>query len=332
MSDNRGVELLKKLFEKFKAFLFSKDALIFLFFLLLSFSFWFANALNKNREANIYIPVRYSELPKDVVIANDIPYELKVNVRDEGLNLFAYTRKKILPLNIELPQAGIQNGYAKITSDQILNRLSHHLRPTTTILGFSPDSIAVQFEKLSQVSLPVALDIDIELEQQYFLNDSIKPQPAYITVYGNKDAIDTLSQVCTEHISLKHVKDSIIITSKLIQPQGTVLSSDYVQLAVHVENFTEQTVTIPVTFINVPQGYTIRSFPAEIEVKYHIGISQYNKAHDNIRALIDYKDILSNKQETQAVKVMNTPSKAFNVRTVPEEVKFTLEEQNSEQE
>ena len=328
MSDNQGIQILKNIWEKFKAFLFSKDALIFLFFLLLSFTFWFANALNKNRDANIEIPLRYTGIPQDVVISNKVPTEMKVGVKDEGLNLFAYTRKRILPLNIDIPPASIKSGYMKMTSDQILNRLSHHLRPTTTILNFNPDSIVVTFERLDSVILPIKLISDIELAHQHIFSDSIQINPEHITAYGTKESLDSLKKIYTEPIRFTNLGDSVSITVPLVSTPGVSYSANETEVKINVEMFTEKKVQLPVTFVNVPSKFSIRSFPAFIEVRYNIGLSQYNTPQDKITVFIDYNDIKKSNQEKLKVKVQSHSPKIFNIRTLPEEIEFIIEERN----
>lgn len=328
MSDNRRKEIFKNIIRKFKAFIFSKDALIFLFFLVLSFTFWFANALNKNREANITIPIRYSGLPKDMVIANEAPSEIRVGVKDEGMNLFAYTRKRILPLNIEFYQTSIKNGYLNMTSDQILNRLSHHLRPTTTILNFNPDSIYVVFEKLDMAKLPVVLNAEIDLAQQYIFSDSVHVVPDRITVYGTKEALDTLKEIQTQYIHLEKVKDSISTNVQLVPIEGVNFSEEEVRVVANVEMFTQKSITLPVTFINVPPTLTIKALPAEVNVSYNISTSQYAYPQEDIEVIVDYNDIKSNDLGKQKLKVINDSSKIFSVRTSPETIEYILEERN----
>ncbi|NDV45956.1 YbbR-like domain-containing protein [Paludibacter sp. 221] len=328
MSENRGIQVLKDILRWFKAFLFSKDALSFLFFLLLSAGFWFVNAVNKDRDANITVPLRYSGLPQGLTISNHPPEEIKIGVRDEGLNLFSYSRKKLQPLNIDLSQADTtkSSGIMKISSEKLVSRFSGYLQPTTTITNFPSDTIFVQYEKQDAVVLPVRLNADIELAQQYILSDSIQVTPGYITAYGTKEVLAKLKEVQTEPLDLKQLKDSVLRSCRLLPVEFVSFSVNEVTVKINVEMFTEKKVEIPVKIINAPEDIQIKSFPALVNVTYNIGLSHYNTVYDDVEVILDYNDIKRNNQGKQKIKIKNNSSKIFNIRVMPDEVEFILKE------
>ena len=66
-----------------KNFLFSivnREFLIFLFFLIVSGTFWLLMALNETVEREFEVPVSLVGVPKDVVITTDIQDTLKVTL------------------------------------------------------------------------------------------------------------------------------------------------------------------------------------------------------------------------------------------------------------
>ncbi|MDL2290260.1 YbbR-like domain-containing protein [Paludibacteraceae bacterium OttesenSCG-928-F17] len=300
--------------------------MIFLFFLLLSGAFWFVNATNKSRNTNIIVPIRYVDIPNDVSITNSPPQEIKVNVRDQGRNLFSYSRSRILPLNIELSDAKTAKGTIKFTPEQLHAKLGYILHPSTTILGFAPDSLIIQYEGLQSATLPVKVDLRVEPDQQYILADSVSIYPTTVDVFGTKEVLDTLKAIRTKYTELKKISEPTIINIPLIQPAGTKLSTDQIEVRVDVEMFTERKVQLPVTFLNQPAGYTLKSFPAFIDVTYNIPLSDYNTERDNITLYIDYNDIRRNNKEKQKVSIKADSPKIFNIRLSPEEVEFILEE------
>lgn len=329
MSDKQVKRFFKYLFRKIKAFLFTKDALIFLFFLLLSSTFWFVHVTNKNRETSIVVPIKYVDAPNDISIVNTPVSEIKLNIKDQGKNLFSYSKKRIYPLNIELSQATDEKGVIKFTSDQIHMRLTSVLRPTTSILSFSPDSIVVYYEKLASISLPIETNLTVEPAQQYILSDSIRIYPATITAFGKKEALDTFKSIKTVSKELKKVSESTTVTLPLIKPEGVNLSVSEIQAEVKVEMFTEKKMQLPVAFLNEPEGYTLKAFPASIDVTYNIAVSDYNTELDNIQLFVDYKSIKKNDQQKQKINITAASSKIFNIRLIPEEIEFILEEESA---
>ncbi len=328
MAGKEYIALLRDLAKKFKAFLFSKDALSFLFFLLLSTAFWFSNVANKPREANITVPIHYEALPAGFAVANHPVQEIRLTVRDEGLNLFTYNKRRLVPLNINLSEVAATGGQVKLSSEQILSRLSYYLYPTTSVIGFSPDSIFVQCEQLDAVTLPVRPRLNLKLAQQYVLSDSVAVSPAEVTVYGRHDVLSRLQAVETMPVDLLQLKDSVDMLVALQPVDSASLSVDEVRLRIGVEMFTEKRARVPVTFAHVPPGIAVRSFPAAVEVTYNIGLSHYGTPQDDVTVVLDYRDILANKQEKQPLHVISHSPRIFNVRVQPGEVEFVLEQQN----
>ena len=61
-----------------------RDFLVFVFFLLLSFSFWYLNGLSKELSANINYPVRYINPPKNRVLLGSLPPKLALSIKEIG--------------------------------------------------------------------------------------------------------------------------------------------------------------------------------------------------------------------------------------------------------
>ena len=96
------------LFQIFKAvrnFLFgwmNREFLIFLFFLLLSGTFWLLMALNETYEREVEVPVQLVEIPKNIVLTSDTTTNVRVMVHDKGFSLLAYLYgNKIHAINVK---------------------------------------------------------------------------------------------------------------------------------------------------------------------------------------------------------------------------------------
>ena len=74
----------------FLLILLSKEFLVFLFFLFISGIFWLLMSLNETFEKEVVIPLRMTNIPKNVVVINDISPTLKVTLRDKGYTIGGY--------------------------------------------------------------------------------------------------------------------------------------------------------------------------------------------------------------------------------------------------
>ena len=324
MAESSQIRILRIYLVKLKTFFKSKNVLSFLFFLCLSTVFWFVNALGKERETSMSLPIRYTGIPQNILITNDPVSQLTLSVKDEGNNLLSYFSKKTLPLVVELDQTFYEKGKIIITSDELLSKITKHLLPSTVVKTISPDTILIQYEKLSTKTLPVRIDGNIELAKQYTFSEAIRIEPAEITVFAPKYILDTMTCVRTELLKQHNVKDSLTLTAKLEPVKLLRFSTDEVKISIFSEKFTEKTIKVPISFINCPSNLVIRTFPTAVNVKFNVGMSRFNDT-ENIKVVLDYKDI-TKESIKQKPKVITTNSYISNIQISPEEVEFVLEE------
>lgn len=325
MADNSGIKFLKYI-QKLKLFFLSKDILSFLFFLALSSGFWFFHALGKERETNILIPVRYVGIPLNVEIVNSPPTEISLNIKDQGLRLFDYSNNHLSPLTIDVTQNFKQKGEILINSDQLNSKIKHYLKSTTVVLDNRPDSILLQYERLSKKTVPVKLYSKIEFAHQYMLSDNIKLEPNRVNVFGPKKVLDTLKFVSTELLETKSLKDTTSYICKLKPIRLVHFSASKIKVKVCVEPFTERKVQIPITILNCPGNLSIRTFPAFVRVVYTVGLSHFNfLSQSDIVVYLDYNDLKINQQSKQLLKIKNNTSQISNIRISPHEVEFIME-------
>ncbi|MDD3322416.1 MAG: YbbR-like domain-containing protein [Paludibacter sp.] len=329
MAENSDRKLFRFYIQKLKSFFFSKDILSFLLFLALSATFWFVNALGKERDTTITIPLRYIGVPQNIAITNNPPTEIKLNVKDQGVKLFAYTQESFTPLTIDLSRTFYQKGEILITSDQINGRIKRymHLQPSTIILEVQPDSILVQYEKLAMKTIPIEFVAKLELAHQYILSNKIQLEPSSVTVFGPKNIIDSLKTIKTEFKELKSLNDTNIFNCKLKPINSVKYSTDEIKVSVFVELFTEKKITLAITNINCPENLSIRTFPAFVNATYSVGLSHFNSIDPKaIQVYIDYNDLKKSKESKQKLKIINTSANISNLRITPQEVEFILEE------
>lgn len=327
MAENSVIKLLRYYMQKLKSFFLSKDILSFSLFVALSAAFWFVNALGKERETNINIPVRYVGVPQNVAITNSPPTLISISVKDQGLRLFSYSRRNLTPLTIDLSRVFYEKGDIVITSDQLSGRIGRYIQPTTIVLGIKPDSILVQYQKLSVKKLPIELNANIELATQYMLSNEIQIEPSHVTVFGPRQILDTLKSVRTEFVEFKNLNDTNVFRISLKPIESIRFSTKDTKVSLFVELFTEKTVQRPITFINCPDHLLIRAFPAFANLTFNVGLSHFNSLTENdIRVYLDYNELKAAKMNKHKLKVENNASYISNIRVSPDEVEFLLEQ------
>ncbi len=327
MSEKPDRKRKRDLFWKIERRLFSKDALIFLFFLLLAGIFWFVQSLDKQRESSIRIPVDYMGIPEDIEIENKLPKQIVIKVRDEGMALLQYSRNTV-PLALDMDRAYFGKGEFVITADQLKNRLSRYVLPTTAVISIDPDTILVKYHKLSTATLPIKVKSDIGFASQYILSKEVEVSPTKVKVFGPENVLDTMKAVYTEKVELRSLSDTTEVKAKLEKSKtGVKYAFEDVNLTFYVEMFTESKKEVPITVINVPDNINARIFPPSVQVSYNVGLSNFNRIKENdIQLVFDYNEAKESKRRRYKLKVINNSSFISNLRVSPDEVEFLLEE------
>lgn len=326
MSESSIKSLLGHYISKLKSFLFTKDVLSFFLFLILSFGFWFVNMLDKERETEIVIPLRYSGMPQQFEITRSNVSNLKIIVKDKGLNLFAYSDSKLKALTIDLNRNFNERGEVVLTNDEMRTKLMKYLLPSTSILEIKPDSLILHYEKLASKKLPIKLNGKIETAHQYILSDEVLIEPAFITVYGPKRIIDKLTEIYTVVQNIKELDEDIQQDVKLQRIKDVRFSSDDVKLSIFAEMFTEKEINFPVKVLNCPENLIVRTFPTQIKLTFNVGLSHFKTISiDDVDVFVDYNKILKNNTGKQRVNIENKVSYISNIRLDKEEVEYIIE-------
>ena len=143
-----GTNILQDGFiKKLKGFL-NKDIAVFAFFLLLSFVFWYLNALSKVTESEIKYSAKYINIPKERVIVADEPVILTLTVKGTGYSIvnLKLTYRQI-PLAIDLSTLSYKRvlgsrdlNYFLLTSG-ITKNLSSLLKTGCEVTSIKPDTL-----------------------------------------------------------------------------------------------------------------------------------------------------------------------------------------------
>lgn len=327
MSEKSRTKQTKDIFWKVERRIFSKDALIFLVFLVLAGIFWFVNSLDKQRETALRIPIDYMGIPEDIEIESKLPKQIVIKVRDEGLALMQYNKRNTVPLALDMDRVYFGKGEFVITADQLKNRLSRYVLPSTAVLSINPDTISVKYHRLSNKTLPIKVKSNISFASQYILSNDILVKPTSVKVFGPQNILDTMKAVYTEKVELRSLSDTAQVKAKLESNKSVRYAFDDVTLDIFVEMFTEGKKQLPVTIINDPGKTNVRIFPPTVNVSYNVGLSNFNKIKDNdIQIVFDYNEAKETKRRHYKLKIVNNSQYISNIRVSPEDVEFLLED------
>ena len=314
--------------QKIKTSLFSREVLIFLFFVLLSSVLWILHSLSKVTEIKIIVPITYTGIPENIEVIDNLPSSINVKIKDQGSNLVAYIFYKIkTPININLESKfSNETGQAYLLPKDLKKKVLYYIDPTATLIEINPDTILIKYVHLYKKNIPVKIAGTITLAQQYMLSENITITPSQVSVYGRKSVLDTLRYVYTKQVNLQHINDTINQKISIQTIPNLKYNTSTVSLFIPVEMYTEKILTIPITTKHIPSNIQVRTFPSIAKVTCRIGLSRFNDLSTNdFDVSVDYMDIVKNKTGKQILNTYTSATYISNLQVTPKEVEFILE-------
>ncbi len=311
---------------------FNKKLLVFLFFLVVSTIFWFLSMLGKDYTTDMRYPVRYTNFPENKVLVGELPENLILNVRGNGYTLLRYRlSSRLLPIifdvnSFSLNRVSDESDTFFILSSVAKSKISGQLGADIEINEILPDTLFFHFSEVVSRKLPVKADLQIEFRRQYMQSGPVALDPDTVTVSGPESVMDTLELVFTEPLAKEQV-DRTVVTDVLLRPEKYLrFSEESVRVNVPVEQFTEASITVPIETVNVPEGFVLKIFPAEIRVSYLVPLSYYEKVRrQQFQAYVDYEILLKEELRRLPVNLSRYPDFIRGMRFSPQTVDFIIE-------
>ena len=131
-----------------------RDGVVFIFFLFLSFIFWYLNSLGKEIESGVRYNVKYTNLPKESLISEEPPCRLNLFLKGPGYSILKLkVSGKRTPLEIDISKVS----YKRVPGSKTLNyfivtsgltkSFSVQLRPVCEIISIKPDTLFFTLQK-----------------------------------------------------------------------------------------------------------------------------------------------------------------------------------------
>ncbi|CAN5274269.1 YbbR-like domain-containing protein [soil metagenome] len=286
----------------------SRNTAILLLCMGIAFFLWLLIKLSDNYTWHVPVTLVYSNLPDNRVPVRDLPTKSEVMVHTTGLKLIL-ARFRIINITLPIPYKE-NKAHPYVLGRNLQNELASEMPPGYQLLGFSPDTIFLQFDKKVTKKVPVKLNGKVTYAKQYEGRPAPIFSPDSVMVSGPQSVIDTLRYWPTTAMDFENIKDDKSGKVKLQKPNyGSVsLDETAVGYQIDVESFTQITREITIEVINVPKGKKITAYPKKVKVYIHVGLSNLDAAKSvNISATVDFKDVNIKKDRFVEVKLSGYP-------------------------
>ena len=311
-------------------FLFSKinkEFLIFLFFLVLSTTYWFMSVLNDTMEKEIIVPVQLKDIPDNAIILTDETVPIRVTVRDKGYTVAAYLFGEQLS-TVKIPFSAYAKGTQKcVVSNSELSRIiSSQLFSSTKVLSIKPERLEFPYNQGQHKRIPVRLIGNVKPAESYHLA-RIALQPDSVTVYSSQETLDNLEYAITEVVNISNFSDTIQRKVRLENIKASKIVPREVTMTLFPDILVEAIASVPVTPINVPEGCTMRTFPSQVQVSYVTGASRYNSIEvSHFMVIADYSSTNDGEEKQCPIRLIKSPSEARNPKLKTANVDYLIEQ------
>lgn len=304
--------------------LWHKETLVFVFFLLLSATFWLLNKLSEQTEVRVSVPIKLVGVPPNIIVTEGLPEHIELVLSDRGTQLLYYRYTlRIDTLRVNFSQVQTPSGSVILTTDSLLTPLLSQLDHSTKWSVGQP-RLTFSYNYGSKKRVPVRFVGLITADEDYYLTYQ-RFSPDSVTVYAPMSVLDTLTEVRTQPLRLSIDTDSAHHVATLHKLTGTRLDPEAVRLHLYADRLMDKQVEAQVQARGVPDGFILRTFPTRLTLSLQVGTQNYEQVNPkDIEVYVDYKDLRAG-STTLPLRIGNLPVGVHRAKVHPSSVEYLLE-------
>ena len=301
----------------------------FLLFILASLVFWFMTKLSKEYESTIQYPVEYNNLPNDKLLQEEPVSKIGIHVKASGFKIIS---GKLFPNKIKIessnPLLKSKTNYFLLLPQQRL-AIQRQMNAGVYIDHFIKDSINFNLGLLEKKKVPVKVNSNLSYGIGFDIKGEIEIKPDSITISGPESILDTIQFVETDELVRKEMIESIqedALLKKFPLTMNVNFDIEKVTITATIEKYTEGTLKIPFSVVNLPEGMIINTYPKEIDITYKVSLSDFGKINPSSFVIeCDYKMSLDNKMQYLVPKLTQQSNLIKNAKISPTRIDFIIE-------
>lgn len=307
-------------------------ALVFLLFFVLSACLWLLSSLGTRQVVTFSIPLKFTDVPEGYVINTRLPRTVDVDLRDTRQNLLMM---RYFSDRCDTMRVSLTEWFDSVNSRSVIDNASLHnvivgkmrLGSSTNVEQFYPHELTVGYAHLHKKVVPLKLSGNFSLRRQYIYRTPISVEPRVVTLYGSERDLSSIKEVTTEAVNVEDLTKNWSEQVRIVSDERIKVVPNVAHVSVEVEPFTEQKLEMPVVPIHVPNGVTMRTFPAKVHVIFNVGLSHYNDADTSSFVVeADYNQTLSMTNDRVRLTVRSKVDFAHQIHVFPQDVEVMIEQ------
>jgi hypothetical protein len=298
----------------------------FLLFLALACVIWILTKFSKEYTATISANVFYKDIPENAVLSDSNAKELNFEVTANGFTFLQYQFNKP-ELNLSLLNYQPDENESIVLAENDLSRLiNDELGSDVNITNLSPSELVISFDRLATKVIPVEPNVQVQFREGYKSIRGIKLIPDSINVSAPEDLIQEITSISTEELSITDVHESLNRDLQLLLPEfdGVRVNPSEINMILEVTEFTQKTLSIPVTILNLPEDTTVKIIPEQINVSFDVAMEKFNEISAADFSLIcDYNE-RNSEDNFMIVSIQKQPEAILNTELEEKKVDYLI--------
>lgn len=306
----------------------NREFLIFLVFVAVAAAFWGMMTLNESYEQELKLPVKFVNVPGNVVITSGDNDTLRFTVRDKGISLLTYLySKNQRPIEIDFRRFARGDGSGIVPSADLLRLLDSHLPASAKAVAVKPEQHVFYYNNGEKKTVPVILQGKVEPDVLYYISDTLYSD-SVVTVYATPEKLDSIRAVYTEPLRGNDFRDSLALTARLKPITGVKMEPSTVRVTFVTDMLTEGRIDgVEVNGINMPEGKVLRTFPGTLAVTVVTGIKNLQTlTAQDFEIVADYSQFSTDSLARCDVFIRRQPAGIKRIQLERQQVDYLIEE------
>ncbi len=264
-------------------------------------------------------------MPFSKRIVNNIPEHIDVMLRARGFELFWFALhhdKRILVIDLKTKSTNTDKVGIGLNAE--VQSQFRNLMTTMQVVSVMPDTLQIYLSAKYQKKIPVMADLDLSIKKKFGLYKPITIRPDSIFIAGDKAAIDRITEIHTQTVSIQEADHEMKIKIPLLDPQnGVILSSGSVTIEFPIEEFIENKIKVPVYFKHAGVRKTFL-VPDNVEITYTSALRYFDRLPTDSFHVEVYKNEHLPEGKL-SVRLVTQPQKAKVVAVLPSMLNYYIE-------
>jgi hypothetical protein len=265
-----------------------------------------------NYTKTIVFVVKPVDVPSDQVVLDQSIDSIGLELEAYGYNLAKYYIDQPI-IEISLNDLNKVKSKYQWTKQRNFSDLQSKFNKSVRLISSSVDQIDFIIEQYESKKVPVELKLELDYKSGFDSFNEYKLSKDSIMITGPNSLIDTINMIQTHKLVLNQIDSEINTKIRIKPPENNNITHSDTELdfQLKVEKFTEESIKVPITIVNIDDNMKINYYPKVVSVLYRVSIREYKSVNPmDFRVECDLNTI----NRDNSVLISSITKKPSNVR------------------